>query len=78
MVTHQIETHLKANMNLSKKEIMISNFLGGLAWGLGTVVGATLVAAILIYSLKAVGVFEPLKPLLQNSPVVKDNPNLTK
>ena len=78
MVTHQIETHLKENMNLSKKDIMISNFLGGLAWGLGTVVGATLVAAILIYSLKTIGVFEPFKPLLQSSPVVKDSSDLTK
>jgi hypothetical protein len=78
VVTHQIETHLLANMNLSKKDIMISNFLGGLAWGLGTVVGATIVAAILIYSLKAIGVFEPLKGFFQDSPVIKQSQEITK
>ena len=27
---------------------MIANFLGGLAWGLGTVIGATIVTAVVI------------------------------
>lgn len=72
--THQIESHLRANMNMSKKDIMVGNFLGGLAWGLGTVVGATLVVAILIYSLKALGIFEPLKPIFQSTPIVKELP----
>ncbi len=31
---------------------MISNFLGGLSWGLGTVIGATVVVAILISVLR--------------------------
>ena len=39
-------------MNLSKNQIMISNFLGGLSWGLGTVIGATVVVAILISVLR--------------------------
>ncbi len=37
---------------MGKKDIMVANFLGGLAWGLGTVIGATIVAAILISILK--------------------------
>lgn len=61
-------------MNISKKDIIIGNFLGGLSWGLGTVIGATLVVAILIYSLKALGVFEPLKPLLENTSFAKQLP----
>lgn len=47
-MTPQIEKHLKANMNMRKRNIMLANFLGGLAWGLGTVIGATIVAAVVI------------------------------
>lgn len=50
--TQQIEKHLSANMNMNKKNIIVSNFLGGLAWGLGTVIGATIVAAIVISILR--------------------------
>jgi len=32
---------------LPKKEIFINNFIGGLAWGLGTIFGATTVALVL-------------------------------
>lgn len=35
-------------MTMKKRNIMIANFLGGLAWGLGTVIGATIVAAVVI------------------------------
>lgn len=64
MPTKQIESHLKANMNMSKRQIMIANFLGGLSWGFGTVIGATVVAALLISILQALGVFDPLKDIL--------------
>lgn len=47
-MTPQIEKHLKANMNMRKRDIIVANFLGGLAWGLGTVIGATIVAAVVI------------------------------
>jgi hypothetical protein len=47
-VSDHIETHLMASSNLSKKDIIMGNFLGGLAWGLGSVIGATVVVAILI------------------------------
>lgn len=51
-MTPEIEKHSNANMNMSKKNIIVSNFLGGLAWGLGTVIGATIVAAIVISILR--------------------------
>lgn len=51
-MTPQIEKHLKANITMRKRDIMAANFLGGLAWGLGTVIGATIVAAILISILR--------------------------
>ncbi len=53
-MTPETETHLKAQGNLTRKQVMINNFLGGLAWGLGTVIGATVVVAILISVLKTV------------------------
>lgn len=58
--TPQIEQHLTANMNISKKDIIIGNFLGGLFWGVGSVVGAIIVVAILGYLLKTLGVFESI------------------
>lgn len=42
---------VNANGDSSKKVILINNFLGGLAWGIGTLIGAALVFAILIPSL---------------------------
>lgn len=51
-MTPQIERHLTANTNMRKRDVMTANFLGGLAWGVGTVIGATIVAAILIAILK--------------------------
>jgi len=47
-MTKEIRTHLLANMDMSRKNIMISNFLGGLAWGVGSVLGATIVVAIVL------------------------------
>lgn len=58
MPTEQMERHLRANMTMSKKDIIISNFLGGLAWGLGTVVGATVVFAAIGAFLNFLGVFD--------------------
>ena len=33
---------------MRKRDIMLGNFLGGLAWGFGSVVGATIVVAIIL------------------------------
>lgn len=35
----------------------MANFLGGLAWGFGTVIGASVVIGIIAWILKGVGVF---------------------
>lgn len=51
VVTSQMEKRLTAGAHMSRKNIMISNFLGGLAWGLGTVIGATVVVGILVWVL---------------------------
>lgn len=54
VVTPHIETHLKANMNLKKRDIIVSNFLGGLSWGLGSAIGATIIVAILLKALSII------------------------
>lgn len=54
-MTKEIEKHLTANSWVKKRQVMLANFLGGLAWGFGTVVGATLVVALLLGLLKILG-----------------------
>lgn len=68
MVTKEIEKHLTANMNISKKRIIIANFLGGLAWGLGTVIGATIVAAVVIAILRLFNFIPGLSEILEQLP----------
>ncbi len=58
--SEQVVSHLSANMNLSKKDIIVGNFLGGLAWGAGTVLGAIVIGAIIFYTLKPLGIFDLL------------------
>lgn len=47
-------------MNMSKKDIIIANFLGGIAWGVGTVVGAGVIVGIILYILNLIGAFTGL------------------
>lgn len=39
---------------LSRKQIMVNNFLGGLTWAIGSIVGLAIIAAILGFILNAV------------------------
>lgn len=55
MPTEEIKKHLTANVFMRKREIMAANFLGGLAWGLGTVIGATVFVAVLLGVLRFLG-----------------------
>lgn len=45
--TKEIENHLTASGKMKKRSVIINNFIGGLAWGVGTVLGATVVISIL-------------------------------
>lgn len=54
-MTKEIYNHLTAGGRLRKRDIMTANFLGGLAWGLGTVIGATVIVALLLSVLNFVG-----------------------
>jgi len=38
-------------IHISTWKVILNNFLGGLAWGFGTVLGATLVVALMIIAL---------------------------
>ncbi|MBI2601238.1 hypothetical protein HYW42_04745 [Candidatus Daviesbacteria bacterium] len=49
----EIHKHLTANSHIKKKYIIVGNFLGGIAWGVGTVIGATVVVAILFSILRS-------------------------
>lgn len=73
MPTKEIENHLTANFRLKKRQIMVANFLGGLAWGFGTVIGATVIVALLLGILRALG-YVPLIGALVSD--VTDNLNL--
>lgn len=70
-VSNEIERHLTANVNLKKRQVILLNFLGGLAWGFGTVVGATVVVAIIGYILSLFGVFEVFKQIPQVPQIYK-------
>lgn len=61
-MTPQIKQHLSANMNLKKRQIILYNFLGGLSWGFGTVVGASVVVAIIGAILGSLGIISFLTP----------------
>ena len=67
-ITPQIEKHLTAKGSISKKDIVLGNFLGGLSWGLGSVIGATVVFALVAFILKNLGVFDGINNLFQQLP----------
>jgi len=67
MVTPEIEKHISANGNMTKKHIMAANFLGGLSWGVGSAIGASVVLAIVAWILKGLGVFTDISNFFPQS-----------
>jgi hypothetical protein len=63
-------------VNQSKHDIIVNNFLGGIAWGLGVTIGLSIVLAVLGLLANAIGVVpfvgnfvsEVIKYLNQNNP----------
>lgn len=49
-----------------KKDILINHFLGGVAWGVGTVIGATVIVGFVGYILNKMGVFVTISSLFGN------------
>jgi hypothetical protein len=68
---------ITANSNVSKKNVLLVNFLGGIAWGLGSVIGATIIVAILVWLLNSLGLFTYVKDYLPDNiyirPQIKNN-----
>jgi len=52
---------LTGNQWVRKKDILFANFLGGVAWGLGSVIGATIFVAVLVWILNLLGLFDFVK-----------------
>lgn len=73
-----MSTQKYERVNLSKKQLIINNFLGGIAWGLGVTIGLSVVLAILGLLANVIGVV----PIVGNfvSEIIKyvsqNNPNL--
>lgn len=59
MVSDENQRRLTANSILSNKKIIFKNFIGGLSWGLGSVIGATIVVGLLIGLLQTIN-FVPI------------------
>ena len=64
-MTPQIENHLTAGSNMRKRDIILGNFLGGVSWGIGTVIGASVIFAALGWILNIFGFFDVFKNLPQ-------------
>lgn len=75
-MTEEIDKHLLANMNLSKKQIMLANFLGGLSWGVGSVIGASVVVAVIGAILNQMGVFSAIGGLFNQLNALKELPQI--
>ena len=58
-MTPQIESHLTAGGRMKRRTIIVNNFLGGLAWGVGSVLGATIVISVLFGVLRNFDFFIP-------------------
>ncbi len=52
-------------MEIKKKDIIIGNFLGGIAWGVGSALGASVVVGVIIYFLNLIGAFTGLNTFFE-------------
>ena len=75
-MTPEIDKHVSANMNLSKKQIMMANFLGGLSWGVGSVIGASVVVALIGWILGQMGVFSTIGGFFEQLNALKELPQV--
>jgi len=64
MASDENQRRLTANYHLSNKVILFKNFLGGIAWGFGSVIGATIIVAILIAVLSQLKFIGPVSNIL--------------
>ncbi|MFA5933280.1 MAG: DUF5665 domain-containing protein [Microgenomates group bacterium] len=65
-MTPQVKRHLTANSDMKRKDIMLGNFLGGMAWGIGTVIGASVVVGAVGYMFNRLGVLNVFTAIFGN------------
>jgi hypothetical protein len=53
------ERRLTASSAYSIRKLMVKNFFGGIAWGVGSVIGATVVVSIVVFLLRS-ATFAPI------------------
>lgn len=58
---------LTANQGVKKRDVLLANFLGGIAWGLGSVIGATIFVAVIVWTLTMLGLFDFVKDYFPQS-----------
>lgn len=75
-MTPEIEKHMSANSNMSMGRVMGANFLGGLSWGVGSVMGATIVVAIIGWVLSQLGVFSVIGGFFEQLNALKNLPQI--
>ncbi len=73
-----MEQHEKVHQN--KKEIMVNNFLGGIFWGLGATIGASVIIAVLGIVLSKVNLIPVVGTFVSQVTdfVLQNNPHLLK
>lgn len=54
------------NVYRSRKQIVIDNLLGGIAWGLGSIIGATIVVSLIGFLLSQVETVPFIGKIVQN------------
>lgn len=64
MQSDENDRRLTANYYLSKKQIILNNFIGGIAWAVGTVVGASIVVGTIIWILHSINWLPGVGPVV--------------
>lgn len=65
-MTPQIQDHQEVFGRIKKRTIMLNNFLGGIAWGIGTVIGASVIVGAMGYILNKLGILSIVGSLFGN------------
>ncbi len=76
-MTPEIEKHLSAFGTMKKRSIVINNFLGGLAWGVGSVLGATIVISIVFGIMRNFNFLPIIGPLFDEA-IEQRSPKMVK
>lgn len=65
-MTPEIQDHQEAFGRVKKRNIILNNFLGGMAWGIGTIIGASVIVGAAGYILNKLGILSTFSALFGN------------